>query len=126
MKHLTMTNGRIVQLMRSMTDAEGEALRKKQLPFQLVYALRRSIPELQKVYAAYEATLKDICQRYDTTPVGIADADPKCVEEVAALVGMEVELAVYTVPSSTLDKVDGDRYDPLTFEELDRLWWLVE
>ncbi len=120
----TMTNAIILRLMQAMTDEIGLELRKKRLPVTLVYAMRRSISELEKVYGVYESTLKDICTQYNVSMSDFQN-DEECAKEVVALLNLEVELPVHTVPTSVIEGMDGT-YDPLTYEEMDRLFWLLE
>lgn len=125
-----MKNSYIISVLNTMNDETGKALYKKKLPVKLLYNLRRSLPEVESAYSAYIGSLKDICARYGTTPDKLECEDEEkhkqLLQELTKLLNAETPVRVYTVPAETIEECGGGAYDPLTFEEIDRLWWLVE
>lgn len=124
-----MKNSYILSILQALNDDTGKALYQKKLPAKLLYNLRRSLPEVDAAYKAYSESLNDICGRYGTTPDKLECKDEEerrqLLQEVAKLLGTETPVRVYTVPASTIEECGGV-YDPLTFAEIDRLWWLIE
>lgn len=129
MTEKTMTNSRIVSILRAMGDDTGLALREKHLPIKLLYALRRSLPEIEAAYRVYDASLADLCKRYGVTPNTLEDCakdrQAELAEEINELLATETTVRVHTVGPDVLDKCGEGVYDPLSFAELDRLWWLI-
>lgn len=126
----TMKNSYIVSILSGMNSAEGRALQDKHLPIKLLYALRRSLPEVEAAYKAYLTSLTDICNRYGTTPDKTTAADPSqqadLAAEVTELLNTETTVRVHTVPAEVLDTCGEGGLDPLTYKDVDRLWWLME
>lgn len=125
-----MKNSYVLSILKTMNDETGKALYKKKLPVKLLYNLRRSLPEVESAYSAYISSLKDICARYGTTPDKLECEDEEkhkqLLQELTKLLNTETPVRVYTVPAETVEECGGSVYDPLTFEEVDRLWWLIE
>lgn len=125
----TMHNSQIVAIMKAMTDDAGNALFKKRLPAKLLYALRRSIPEIEKAYKVYAASLTDICGQYGATPDKLQCEDAaqqeQLMSDLSELLTTETEVNVYTVAPELLEKCGEGVYDPLSFADMDRLWWLI-
>lgn len=127
MEQKTFTNRQVIGYLDAMCGRQGQALREKNLPFQILYALRRSMPELQKAYQAYNATLQDICDKYDVSPKEAMQSENEaCKTEVTALLDMEVSVPIHRIQPEMLEACDGTQYSALTFNDVDRLWWLVD
>ena len=131
MTEKTMSNSRIIAILKIMGDDVGMALREKRLPIKLLYALRRSLPEIEAAYRVYDAGLVDICKRYGVTPNTLEDCAKDRQEQMAGelneLLATETTVRVHTVPPEVLDTCGtGGGFDPLTYAEVDRLWWLIE
>lgn len=130
MTEKSMKNSHIVSILTGMGSAEGKALQDKRLPIKLLYALRRSLPEVEAAYKAYLASLTDICSRYGATPEKITAADQSqqadLVAEVTELLNTETAVRVHTVPAEVLDACGEGGLDPLTYKDVDRLWWLID
>lgn len=129
MAEKTMRNSQIISIMKSMTDDAGKALLKKHLPAKLLYALRRSIPEIEKAYKVYADSLVDICGQYGTTPDKLhcedAEQQRQLMSDLSELLSMETAVNVYTVEPEVLDRCGEGIYDPLSFDDMDRLWWFI-
>jgi len=124
------TNAAIIGIMRVMNDEEIKTIKDKKLPVKLLYALRRSLPNITEAYKPYEETLNGICDKYgctteDCTPEKIA-ANPELSREITELLNEETEVTVHTVPESVIEQCGEGAYDALSLAELDRLWWLIE
>lgn len=130
MTEKTMKNSYVVSILSSMNDSDGKALQSKRLPIKLLYALRRSLPEVEAAYKAYYTALTDICNRYGATPDRTTAEDPEqqaaLSAEVVELLNTETTVRVHTVAPEVLDTCGVGGLDPLTYREVDRLWWLIE
>ncbi|MCC8063671.1 MAG: hypothetical protein LIO70_01135 [Clostridiales bacterium] len=130
MKEKHMTNNHIIAILKTMGDDVGLALREKHLPVKLLYALRRSLPEIEAAYRVYDSSLTEICQRYSVTPGSLEDcAEDKQAQmaaEINELLNTETTVRVHTIAPEALDTCGAGGFDPLTYAEIDRLWWLID
>lgn len=125
-----MKNSYIVAILKTMGDKTGKGICGKRLPTKLLYAMRRSLPEVEAAYKAYADSLGDICKRYGTTAENPTCEDAEDRErmwaEITELMETETSVRVHTVPPEVLEQCGNPPFDSLNFNELDRLWWLLE
>lgn len=130
MTEKTFTNNQLITILNRQDDDQGKALRAKKLPAKLLYAIRRSAPQMAEAYQAYHKALADICASYGATPDKIVAADPERQEalanEVVALINEKTTVRVHTISPEVLDLCGNGIYDALTYTEVDRLFWLIQ
>lgn len=124
------TNNQLIAILNQQNDEQGKALLAKKLPVKLLYAVRRSLPQVVEAYQAYHKTLEDICTNYGAAPDKLVAADPgqqgALADEIAALLNEEAAVQVHTVSPEVLDLCGNGTYDLLTYVEVDRLFWLLD
>lgn len=126
MESKKFTNAQIVTILDGVTGQKGRVMRDKNLPFKVLYALRRSVPEIEAAYKAYNATLQDICKKYGVTTAEAGRTDnAECKAEVTALLETETSVNIHAIRPEVLEECNGDKYSTLTYNDIDRLWWLI-
>lgn len=122
------TNIQVVNILNASADEVGKGLREKHLPIRLIYSYQRSLKEMEAAYNAYNETRVALFGKYDADPSKelTGNEDPQFQKELVELLNMPVDVEVHVAPASVLDSVEAGNYDDLTWDELERLSWLLD
>lgn len=117
-----------------VTLAEAyEMLRTKKLPIKVSLILSRDARKLADATRDIEEKRSEIVDKYgDKDEMGgliVKDGRVHVSEEgrkeLDELFDTEIEVFLDTISIEDLDQCDGDRYDPLTLEEVDSLSYII-
>jgi len=125
---MKITNYGLIGLINSLNEFSD-----KKLPQKVSYAITKNIMKLNQEYSYYEKSLKNLFEKYDDcfekddkgeiivqsgNPVVKKEYRNDYNKELTELLNIEIEIELFTIPSSFLDYDDSDKYDVLTPKEI--------
>lgn len=125
-----LTNAALIPILNGLGDEVGQRLRDKRLPARLLYALHRNLPEVRAAYRAYGQALAELCRGYGVTLETLDQVAPERKAELeralAELLAQETAVRLHPVSPRELERCGQEGYDALTYDEVERLAWLLE
>lgn len=129
---MKLKNYEVLNILSNSNLING--LTTKKMPIKLIYAIRKNYDVVEKMYNNYIETLRKYLDNNNIEYGAnfeindIKDEETKKVlnEEINNLLQDENEIEIKTVSLSELEKCDEDKYDSLTYEEVNALYWMVE
>lgn len=128
---MKITNRQIVNIYNNIG-----AIRNKNLPIKLGFAINRNMKAMETIAEAYSAEQKKILDRYcekdefgqfRTEGDEFVLSDRKAyAKEIGELLAIESEVQVHRVLMEEIEKCDSGKYDALTPNELDLLEFMIE
>ena len=128
---MKITNRQIVNIYNNIG-----AIRNKNLPIKLGFAINRNMKAMETIAEPYSAEQKKILDRYcekdefgqfRTEGDEFVLSDRKAyAKEIGELLAIESEVQVHTVSIEEIEKCDSGKYDALTPNELALLEFMIE
>lgn len=128
---MKITNRQIVNIYNNIG-----AIRNKNLPIKLGFAINRNMKAMETIAESYSAEQKKILDRYcekdefgqfRTEGDEFVLSDRKAyAKEIGELLAIESEVQVNTVSIEEIEKCDSGKYDALTPNELALLEFMIE
>lgn len=128
---MKITNRQIVNIYNNIG-----AIRNKNLPIKLGFAINRNMKAMKTIAESYSAEQKKILDRYcekdefgqfRTEGDEFVLSDRKAyAKEIGELLAIESEVQVHTVSIEEIEKCDSGKYDALTPNELALLEFMIE
>lgn len=118
-----MTNLEVLNINKMLSA--GDVLRKK-LPVSVLFALHSNIKIMNSAADIFVSTRDALLEAHGCT----ADAaSPEVQEEIVKLVHEDADIdddRLKKVPVSAFDQCDGEKYDALSYADLDALSFMLE
>lgn len=129
---MKLKNSEIVQFMNGVAQ-----LKSKKLPVKVAYAVKKNICSMEAAALVYNETFEEIrdrCVKKDKngnpqTKDGrfcfVKEKEEEFVTAVQELRDIETEIEVFTVSLEELEKCDDPRYDPLSVDDIETLYFML-
>ena len=128
---MKITNRQIVSIFNGMP-----AVRKKQLPVKVGFAINKNMNRIDDAAEAYTAEQRKLLDKYcEKDEFGqfkiegneFVLLDKKAYgDEINELLGIENEIQIHTVSMDEIEKCDSEKFDALTPDELSLLEFMIE
>lgn len=128
---MKITNRQIVNIYNNIG-----AIRNKNLPIKLGFAINRNMKAMETIAEPYSAEQKKILDRYcEKDEFGqfrtegdefVLSNRKAYAKEIGELLAIESEVQVHTVSIEEIEKCDSGKYDALTPNELALLEFMIE
>lgn len=112
------------------------AVRRKQLPVKIGFAINKNIGAMESAAEAYSTEQRKILDKYcekDEFGQFKTDGDEYVLtdrkaygEEMNELLGIENEIQIHTVSLDEIEKCDSEKFDALTPDELSLMEFMIE
>lgn len=129
---MKLKNSEIVQFMNGVAR-----LKSKKLPAKVVYAVKKNIRSMEAAALVYNETFEEICDRCvkkdkngkpqtkDGRFCFVKEKEEEFNTAVQELRDIETEIEVLTISLEELEKCDDSRYDPLSVEDMEALYFML-
>lgn len=128
---MKITNRQIVNIYNNIG-----AIRNKNLPIKLGFAINRNMKAMETIAESYSAEQEKILDRYcEKDEFGqfrtegdefVLSERKAYAKEIGELLAIESEVQVHTVSIEEIEKCDSGKYDALTPNELALLEFMIE
>lgn len=128
---MKIKNSQIVSFINGVVE-----LREKQLPVKLGYAIAKNLGAMKSISEAYEEERIKVLSKYaekgedgkflvEDNSYVIPDME-NYGREIGELLEIENEVAIHTVAFEELEKCDSDKFDALSFQNIQVLEIMTE
>lgn len=128
---MKIKNSQIVSFINGVVE-----LREKQLPVKLGYAIAKNLGAMKSISEAYEEERIKVLSKYaekgedgkflvEDNSYVIPDME-NYGREIGELLEIENEVAIHTVAFEELEKCDSDKFDALSFQDIQVLEIMTE
>lgn len=128
---MKISNRQIVRIFNGMP-----AVRKKQLPVKVGFAINKNMKGIEDAAEAYTAEQRKLLDKYcEKDEFGqfklegneFVLRDKKAYgEEINELLDIENEIQIHTVSLDDIEKCDSEKFDALTPDELSLMEFMIE
>lgn len=127
---MKISNRQLIKIFNGMP-----AVKKKQLPVKIGFAINKNIGAMESAAEAYTAEQRKILDKYcekdefefKTEGDEYVLTDRKAYgEEMRELLGIENEIQIHTVSMDEIEKCDSEKFDALTPDELSLMEFMIE